>query len=122
MWGSDPVHQELRTCPKVRPPNCEKNIPFNRVGKRGHDPGRGARRFNLIGIRSKYSELGVGLCVADPHRDLKVAGVTIALDQMRAYSVRLQLHTRLLTTGRLSATLLATWLLVLELLAYLCIP
>src|SRR5258708_5128101 len=83
-----------------------------------------ARRctFATLQVKTQHSELGVGLCVADPHRDLNAAGVTIALDQVSACGLRLQLQAPLLTTGRLSATLLAVRLLVLKLLARPCIP
>src|SRR5262249_12628041 len=70
-------------------------------------------------LAAQRSELSVGLCVADAHGDLKTPSVTIALDQMGAYGVRLQLHARLLATARLPA-LLAWRLLVVKLLAGLC--
>src|SRR5258708_15882669 len=78
-----------------------------------------ARRcaFATLQVKTQHSKLGVGRCVTDPHRDLNAAGVTITLDQVSACGLRLQLQAPLLTTGRLSATLLAARLLVLKLLA-----
>jgi hypothetical protein len=82
----------------------------------------GESAFAALQVKTQHSELGVGLCVTDPHRDLNAAGVTIALDQVSACGLRLQLQAPLLTAGRLSATLLAARLLVLKLLARPCIP
>src|SRR5258706_14238674 len=72
-------------------------------------------------VKTQHSELGVGLSVTDPHRDLNAAGVTIALDQVGACGLYLQLQAPLLTAGRLS-TLQAARLLVLKLLTCPRIP
>ncbi len=71
--------------------------------------------------KAQRSELSVGLCVADPHCDLKTPGVAIALDQMGAYGVRLQLHARLLATARLPA-LLTSWPVVKSRCSPVCPP
>src|SRR6266850_1196273 len=81
-----------------------------------------ARRCAFAKVKTQHLELGVGLCVTDSHRDLNATGVTIALDQVSAYGLRLQLQASLLTAGRLSAPLLAARLLVLKLLVRPCIP
>ena len=72
-------------------------------------------------VKTQHSELGVGLSVTDPHRDLNAAGVTIALDQVGACGPCLQLQAPLLTAGRLS-TLLVARLVVLKLLTSPRIP
>src|SRR5258706_14715026 len=78
-------------------------------------------RLCLLKVKTQHSELGVGLSVTDPHRDLNAAGVTIALDQVGACGLCLQLQAPLLTAGRLS-TLLAARLSVLKLLTCPRIP
>ena len=54
-------------------------------------------------VKTQHSELGVGLSVTDPHRDLNAAGVTIALDQMSACGLYLELQASLLTARLFNA-------------------
>src|SRR6266849_6451656 len=85
-----------------------------------HPAATGRARRQSSALRAQSSELSLRLCVADSHGDLKAPGIAIALDQISAYALRLQLHARLLTAARLPAALLATLLRVLKVLVCLC--